>query len=126
MSDFIKASRMKLKIATNKGELRVEDLWDLNLTDLNSIAKSLRRLMKQDTEEDFLNETTSEDEVTKLKFDIVLHILNTMKEEKKQRELEVSKKVEKQKILGLIAQKEEESLGKLSVDDLKAKLAQLN
>lgn len=123
---FVKASRMKLKIATNKGELRVDDLWDLSLADLNNVAKGIKRLLKRDAEEDFLDETSSEDEITKLKFDIVIHILNTKKEEKKQRELEVSKKAEREKILGLIAQKEEESLGKLSVEDLKAKLAQLS
>jgi hypothetical protein len=35
---YKEAAKQKLRFATNKGNLSVEQLWDLNLTDLDSLA----------------------------------------------------------------------------------------
>jgi hypothetical protein len=119
---FEKASRKKLRFVTDKGLLETEDLWDLSLVQLNAIAKHFNRELKDAKDEDFLDDSRV-DEGLKLQFDIVLHILNAKKEEaKKKKELAV-KKEKKQKILEILAKKQDASLENMSEEDL---LKQLN
>lgn len=89
------------------------------------LQKKLRRELKNQEEEDFLSETTEADAVTKLKFDIVIDILNRKKEEAKNERDAAALKIEEQKLLALIAEKEDDATRSLSLDELKEKLAAL-
>ena len=122
---FEKASRLKLRIATAKGQLTVEDLWDLNLATLNAIAKGLNKQLKLAEEEDFLKEAKKSDTETKLAFDITLHVLTTKKAEQDKRELAADKAEKKQKLLEILERQENAGLEKLSPDELRAKIAEL-
>jgi len=116
---YKKATRIHLRIQTKVGNLGIEDLWSLPLESLNTIAKGLRRSLKsQEEEEDFLRERSKTDTLTKLKFDIVLDILNTKKEELKIAKEASANKVHNQKILKLIADKQNEELSGKSIDEL--------
>ena len=121
---FEKASRDKSRFATNRGEVTVEDLWDLTLPQLNQLAKSLNKRLKEIEEEDFLAVSKSD---TKLKneFDIVLHVLNTKKAELDEKENAQKKKAEKQKLLEVLASKQEDALTRLSEEELKARIEAL-
>lgn len=122
---FSKATRLKIRFQTTSGFLTVEDLWDLPLSKLNIIAKNLNKQLKtQKDEEDFLDEKSAEDTETKLKFDIVLSILETKKAENKEASESSEKKLYNQKILALIAAKQEDDLKSKSVDELQALLKQ--
>ena len=115
---FLKASRLKLRFDTVYGVLSTESLWDLKLSQLNVIAKSLNKIIKAEAEEDFLDEKSEEDTITKLKFDIVLEIINIKKEEEKAKTNAADIKSHNQKILKLIAEKQDEELSKKSVEEL--------
>lgn len=119
---FAKATRSKLRWSTTRGLLSVEDLWDLNLTSLNNIAKGLKKELKAEAEEDFLDEKSEEDTITKLKFDVVLEILNIKKAENKSAAEASEIKAHNQMIMGLIVEKEQQDLKSKSVDELKALL----
>ena len=123
---FRKASRTKLRFRTSKGYLSTEDLGDLTLQNLNSLAKSLKKKLREDDEEDFLEEKSEEDTATKLQFDIVLHVLETKKEENKARKDAVGKKAEKQKLMGALEKKQDKSLEDLSEEELIKKIDELN
>jgi len=122
---FEKASRLKLLFNAGKGLVSTEDLWDLSLKELNAIAKTLNKELKETAEEDFLGEKSKEDTLTKLRFDIVLHILNTKKDEKKNREEAQERKAERERILSIIERKDNESLENMSKEDLLKKLDEL-
>ena len=115
---FKKASRLRLLLNSSKGFLTIEDLWDLSLQELNVLAKSLKRELKANEEEDFLEEKSEVDTITKLKFDIVLEVLNTKKVELKAQQDEIAIKQHNQKILAKIASKQESELDNLSVEEL--------
>lgn len=117
---YAKATRLKLRWATSRGVLTTEDLWDLSLQNLNQLAKSLKKEIKVQDEEDFLEEIKEEDTVLKIKFDIVLDILNIKKQEYKNSKEAAFNKEYNQKILGIIAAKENEALANKSIDELKA------
>lgn len=123
---FEKAARMKLRIATGKGNLSVEDLWDLNLTQLNEIAKGLNRKVKELGEEDFLKVEKKEETLTRFSFDIVIHILNTKKKEAEEAVNLKAKKEERQRLLDALDAKKEQSIANLSEEEIKAKLAALD
>lgn len=116
---YSKATRLKLRWSYN-GTLTVEDLWDLQLKQLNQLAKSLNTKLKESKEEDFLNDFNTEDEITKLKFNIVIDILNIKKKESKDAQDALDIKKHNQQILSLIAEKQNEELRGKSIDELKA------
>lgn len=122
---FEKASRMKLRFVSARGLLMPEDLWDLSLTSLNALAKELNGKLKAAEQEDFLQEAKPSNTELKLAFEIVLHILQTKKAEKDAREAAGEKAEKKQKLLEILARKQDASLEGLSEDDLKAQIAAL-
>lgn len=122
---FEKVSRLKLRFDSEKGNLLTEDLWDLPLTELNRMAKKLNKELSVADEEDFLQDENVEDIETRLKFDIVLHILNVKKDELKNRREAADKKIEKEKLVALLEEKQDEGLKDLSIDQIKRRIKKL-
>ncbi len=118
MDIYKKANQIKLRFATNKGLLSVEQLYDLSLKDLDTLAVSLK--VESTPRESFLVETSAQNEIAQLSFDIALDVLQTkMKEQKEAREaLETKRK--KDKILDIIARKQDASLENMSIEELTA------
>ena len=109
-----------------KGMISVEDLWDLSLTNLDSIYKTLNKEVKQSEEESLLTTKTSVDTELEIQIAIVKHIVSVKLEEQEVREKAAAKKAQKQKIMSIIATKEDEALQNTSVEDLKKMLDELN
>ena len=109
-----------------KGMISVEDLWDLSLTNLDSIYKTLNKQIKQSEEESLLATKTSVDTELEVQIAIIKHIVSIKLEEQEAREKAVAKKAQKQKIMAIIAAKEDEALQNSSMDDLKKMLDELN
>ena len=80
---YKEASKLKLRFQTTKGILSVEQLWELSLTELDALAVSLEEEYKNSDGKSFLDKKTEKDKMVKLRFDIVLNVLNTKVEEKK-------------------------------------------
>jgi hypothetical protein len=124
---FEKASRLKLRFDTARGGISVEDLWDLPLTsgtgkvNLDDIAKGLYREIKDTSDVlSFVDDSTTADNVLQIKFDLIKHVINVKKAEAKAAADARSNRERNQKILGIIAEKEDEGLKNLSIDELKA------
>ena len=123
---YKEASKMKLRFATVKGNLSVEDLWDLNLITLDKLAVALDEEISKSPRKSFIAETTPEDKVSKLKLDILKDIISTKLEEKAKKDSEKQKISERNKLLEILAKKEEASLENLSIEELKKKIAELS
>lgn len=121
---FEYATRNKIRFSF-RGLISVEDLWDLSLTNLDSIYKELNKQSKQSEEESLLNIKTQEDELLNVQIDIVKHIVSVKLAEKEAREKASAKKAQKQKIMSIIAAKQDEALQNSSIDDLKKMLDEL-
>ena len=109
-----------------KGMISVEDLWDLSLTNLDSIYKTLNKQIKQSEEESLLATKTSVDTELEVQISIVKYIVSVKLEEQEAREKAAAKKAQKQKIMSIIATKEDEALQNTSVEGLKKMLDELN
>ena len=125
MNIFEYAVRNKIRFAF-KGMISVEDLWDLSLTNLDSIYKTLNKQIKQTEEESLLATKTNVDTELEVQIAIVKHIVSVKLEEQDAREKAAAKKAQKQKIMSIIAAKEDEALQNTSVEDLRKMLDELN
>lgn len=109
-----------------KGMISVEDLWDLSLANLDSIYKALNKQVKESDEESLLATKTSVDTELEIQIAIVKYIVSVKLAEKEAREKAVAKKAQKQRIMSIIAAKEDEALQNSSVDDLRKMLDELD
>lgn len=132
MNIFELASRNKLRFSTSRGDLTVEQLWDLPLQsksqfDLDSIAKSVNNSLKSRTEESFV--TLSHDPLKsqlELMLGILKHIIQAKQEEMKTRLDKASKDQERQRIAEIINRKQETALESESLEQLQARLKSLS
>ena len=108
-----------------KGVISVEDLWDLSVQQLDGIFKMLKSQEKKAQEESLLDTRTPEDEVLKTKIDIIRHIVTVKLDEAKQAERAKENHDQKQKILGILAEKQDADLRNKTPEELQAMLNQL-
>jgi hypothetical protein len=119
---YKEASKQKLRIATDRGSLSVEQLWDLKATELDGIAVSLDAQYKTSKGKSFIVKKTIKDKIIKLKFDVVLDILTTKLEENETLLNAKGVREHNEKIMTIIAKKQDESLEGLSIKDLEKQL----
>lgn len=126
---FEKASRLKLTIATTRGQLPVDQLWDLPLKgnglSLNTIAVALKKVITKN--EDLVDlvdgdgaDSGAVEKQThdKLRFDIVMHIISVLKAERDAREAKEALASQLRQIDEAIAQKQAAELTNGTVEDL--------
>lgn len=121
---FIKASREKMRFPY-KGLATVEDLWDLSVTELDKIYKSLNAKAKQAQEESLLEVKSSEDEELTAQIEVIKYIVSVKLEEKKAAEMAKERKEQKQKIMSILASKQDEALHGKSIEELEKMLDEL-
>lgn len=125
---FEKATRLKLRFNSKKGLLSTEDLWSLPLrgvgtnVDLDEVAKAVHQELKASEEVSFVAPVSASNTTAQLKMDIVKHIIAVKLAEKEVAEKAREVKEKKQKIMSIIAQKQDESLMSASVEDLQKML----
>ena len=122
---FINATRNNYQFPF-RGMINVIDLWDLSLTNLDSVFKTLNAEVKKSEEESLLNTKSKEDEEISNKIEIVKYIVGVKLDEKKKRE-DAKKNAEmRQKLLEIKAKRQDAALENMSDEDLDKALAELD
>lgn len=109
-----------------KGQISVEDMWDLPVTELDKIFKIMNKQVKTAQEESLLKTKTKEDEVLENQIKIVRHIVSVKQEEASNRLKEKERKAQKQRIMEIMADKQDEELKGKSIDELQKMLTELD
>lgn len=122
---FIVATRQKFRFPF-KGVATVEDLWDLNVRDLDTIFKSLNSQRKQAQEDSLLAIKSKEDSVLEAKIEIVKYIVATKLAEAEQNRIRAEKREKRNRIAEILADKQDEELRGKSVAELQAMLGELD
>jgi hypothetical protein len=122
---FEKATRMKLRF-NHRGVCFVEDLWDISLKNLDKMYIELASEIKTNNIDSLLGTKKEIDEETELKIEIIKHIVAIKLAEKEARDIEQKRKEQKQKIMSLIVEKQDEALKGKSVEELTALLNSLD
>lgn len=121
---FELATRCKYRFPY-RGQITIEDLWDLHPTELDTIFKTLNAEAKKVSEESLLELKTKEDEELSNKITIVRYIVYAKLEEQKIRENEKADKEKKQKLLAIKARREEAALENISDEELDKMIKEL-
>lgn len=121
---FEYATRNKIRFPY-KGKISVEDLWDLSVCDLDSIYKALNKQIKQSEEESLLSTKSTVDTELEIQINIVKYIVSVKLAEQEEREKARNKSTQKQKIMSIIAAKQDEALQNSSIADLQKMLDDL-
>ena len=134
MEDLYKeAAKRKLRFTTTVGQLPAEDLFDLPLKarskkdpNLNDIAKALNRQLKEDGDEDFVARRTKPNKELKLKFDLVLDVIQVVQDRQAASERRELGRQKKARIMEIMAKKQDEQLEGQSMEDLEKLLGDLD
>jgi len=127
---FEQAARLKLRFDSPRGQLSVEDLWDLPLTstspnrpNLDAIALGLHLQTKQSAEVVSFVTPAAVDagrEELGLAFEIVKHVIAVKVQERDLAKEVADRKEKKQRLMQLITQKQDQALAEKSIDELLA------
>ena len=114
-----------------KGDLSVEQLWDLplqsrNQFDLDTIAKTVNRQLNAVTEESFVSvRENPAKETLSLKLELVKHIISVKLQEAEEARNRANKASEKEKLLRLLDEKQNEALRALTPEEIQERLKAL-
>jgi len=129
---FEYATRNKLRFASIRGELSVEQLWDVPLRgrddfNLNAIAKAANKAFKDVLEENFVETTkTPEHARREATLETVKYIIEVKLAEEEAAKSRAAKKQEKEKLLAILAEKQAGKLSELSEKELQRRIAALD
>ena len=120
---FETASKMKVRF-NYRGVITTEDLWDLDVKALDYIYKQLM-VAKKESETESLLEEKKTNPILEVQIEIVKHIFNVKVEERKAAELQAENAAKKQKILAILARKQDAELENKSAEELEALIKDL-
>ena len=131
MNIFEQATRRAIRFESAKGDLSVEQLWDLplqsrNQFDLDTVAKTVNRQLTAVTEESFVSvrENPAKETLT-LKLEIIKHIISVKLQEAEDARNRANKASEKEKLLRLLDEKQNEALRALTPEEIQERLKAL-
>ena len=128
---FQYATRNKLRFTSIRGELTIEQLWDIPLRsrddfNLNTIAKAANKALKEVSEESFVETTKTAAHVRcEAAMDVIKYIIDTKLVEEKAAVVRTERKQEKEKLLNILAEKQAGKLSELSEKELQKRIAAL-
>jgi hypothetical protein len=122
MNIFAKASKLKLLFSTPKGRINLEDLWDLPMDKLRTMANELNRGLSKP--EDLFAVTTDDESSDKLRLAVIMEIIDVRQSEATAKLNEKEREQKRKLIKSLIEQKKLEATSQMSVADLEKLLAE--
>lgn len=129
---FVYATRNKIRFQSTKGELSVEQLWDVPLRsrddfNLKAVAKAANKTLKDLNEEDFVDTAkTPAHTRAEQALDVVKFVIETKIAEEEAAAKRAANKIEKEKLLAILAEKQDGKLSELSERELKRRIAALS
>lgn len=124
MTMFEKAVREKVRFTTPQGLIGVEELWDLPLSsrtgkaNLDDIARGLHNKIKAGADVSFVTSVRT-DSASQFQFDVVKYVIDVRLAENESELKRRENAEKKQRLLSLIASKEDAALAETSLDDLR-------
>lgn len=121
---FEMATRNKMRFPSTKGELSVEDLWDLSDKDLDVVYKNLKDQEVKSSEESLLDDANVDPKLTAA-IGIVRYIFTTKRKEKLDEKERINKKLTQKKYIDALSKKQDEAIEKMSEAELRAMIDSL-
>lgn len=129
---FEYATRNKVRFTSTRGALTVEMLWDVPLRsvdgfNLDTIAQEANRILTALTEKSFVStERTPAHDRAEMTLEIVKHIIGVKLAEEAAAKKRADHKIERDKLLRILAEKQEGKLSDLSEKELQKRINALS
>ena len=122
--NFEMASRKHYRYPYN-GMISTEDLWELNVSQLDFIFKKLKAQSRQAQEESLLTTKTQEDVDTENKIDIIRYIVEYKQNLQKEAEMAMKRKQQRARLEEFLYERENADLRNKTPEELRAMLDEL-
>lgn len=115
---------------SGNGQLNVSDLWNLPLTsktnrpNLDDVARRLYNAIKEMNDVSFVNPSTNNSNTLQQRLELVKDIIATRQAENDAKNSERERQARNARIREILAEKQEDSLKNMSVEELQALLEQ--
>lgn len=124
MNTVLKVVKQKLRFQSGKGLITAEDVFDLPLTNLKTMANNLNRGLKNSTDDLFSEKSLKETEDS-LRLSFILQVIE-IRESENSAKITAKETTQKRELLkSLIAQKKLEATSSMSIEDLEKELANI-
>lgn len=128
---FKQATKLKLRFSSVRGDLTVEDLWDLPLTSksnlsLDGVGKPIQKVLRESDEDSLVDvPTTSKNELNSLRLAIIKEIISVKQEENLIKQNQAAIESQKALLKQALASKKVDELNSLSVEEIEKRLASM-
>ena len=124
MELFQKAIILKVRfniscIEKMSGTCDTEDLYDLELPQLDTLAKTLNKAVKEQTEESFIGKKTKSNKLVELQLEIVKKVIEHKLAKEEREKNAAARRKQNQLVMGIVQDKENKALYDKSIDELK-------
>lgn len=117
---YKEALQKKLRFKTNKGMITTEDLFDLSLQNLDTLAIMLDKKISEAPKKSFIEELPAKENDDELRFNIVKDVINIKLKARKDNIDKAQADAQKKRILEILAKRDDEELEKKSTEELRA------
>ena len=121
-----KAIRLKVRWVHNKGFVGPEDLWVIPLEEINTMYKGLRAEQKMNDEDSLLGSPAKITDMLDLKIAILKRVVEVRLAEQNAIAQTALRRAEKDKLLAILADKEDEELRGKSAADIRKLIEEMS
>ena len=128
---FKQATKLKLRFSSVRGDLTIEDLWDLPLTSksnlsLDGVGKPIQKALRESDEDSLVDvPTTSKNELNSLRLAIIKEIISVKQEENLIKQNQAAIESQKAVLKQALASKKVDEINSLSVEEIEKRLASM-
>ncbi len=132
MNIFEYAARNRLRFPSSRGELTVEQLWDVPLRsrddfNLNAVAKTANKALKDVSEESFVETARTPEHIRReTALEVVKYVIEAKLADEAAAKKRAENKAEKEKLLAILAEKQDGKLSARSEKELQRRIAALD
>lgn len=122
---FVEATKNRYRFASSKGELSVEDLWQLSLQSLDEIAITISEELEKLGKRSFIQQKTKTSTELQLKLDVARFVINYKLDEKEKKMVQAAKSRRLAFLKELREKKSIEQMENMSTEELERQIAEL-
>jgi hypothetical protein len=125
---FIKATRSKLRFNTNKGQLSVEDLFDLSLKSLDTVGQVILSELKPGSTSLLENpdpKVSAASAENELRLELIKFVIATKQDENKAAVAASAARQQRAFLMGLKEKRQIDAMESLTLEEIDAQLAAL-
>ena len=124
---FEQAARMKLRFETSKGCLSSEEVWELSLLSLDTLARAVNKRLREAEEESFIPSAHHPKVLSHdvLRLDMLKHVIGVKVVERDLARKKTEDRAKLMRLQDLLAAKEDDAFKAMSQEEILKQIAEL-